>query len=369
MYLVERYEFFDRRSYYNTHKGDYFDNCERFIFFCRAAISWANHLEEHPAVVHAHDWQAGMLPAFLYFLRQADPTWAGTRTVMTIHNLAFQGRFSSRLFWESGLPHSAWHQDGCEFWGDFNLLKAGIAYADVVTAVSPSYAKEIVTPAFGCGLEGILARRSKDLVGILNGADYEVWDPACDRFLPATYGPGAVKGKLRCKAALIEEMGLSPGLMDRPLLGFIGRLREQKGIDLLLEIVPRLMELNVGIVILGEGAPEYEAQAQSLCEDYPGLVAAKVSYTEDLAHRIQAGVDIFLMPSRYEPCGLTQIYSLRYGTPPVATHVGGLIDTIVPYPDAEATGFMFDTAPTRTPFTTPWKRPWGCGPTHPRHGT
>ena len=344
VYFVHRGEYFDRRYYYNDHKGDYFDNCERFIFFCRAAMSLLRRLGTPPAVLHANDWQTALVPAYLHFWRQTDPFWADTRSVMTIHNLAFQGRFASRLFTGCELPPQAWAMDGVEFWGDFNLLKAGIAYADMVTTVSPSYAREILGPAYGSGLDGILRARQRSLHGILNGADYGIWNPAQDKFLPCRYGPDdpqGFAGKQRCKTALLDELGLDPALAHRPVLGFIGRLRGQKGIDLLLDIVPRLMEHNVGVIILGEGNLAHEARALDLMETYRGRLCAIVGYTEDLAHRIQAGSDIFLMPSRYEPCGLTQMYALRYGTPPVATAVGGLRDTIVPWPSPESTGFTF----------------------------
>lgn len=344
VYFVSREEYFDRKYFYNTYQGDYFDNCERFIFFCRAAMEWAKLLEPVPSILHANDWQASLTPAFLHFQRQSDPLLAKTRSVLSIHNLAFQGRFSSRLFWDSGLPPHAWNMNGAEFYGDFNLLKAGIAYADMITTVSPTYAEEILEPEFGCGLEGILSKRADSLRGILNGADYSVWDPGEDPVLPATYGPGALKGKRKCKLALIEELRLNPFLENRPLLGFIGRLQLQKGIDLLLDIFQELIVKDVGIIVLGEGALEYEERLLGLMEDYPLRLSANVTYTEELAHRIQAGSDIFLMPSRYEPCGLTQMYSLRYGTPPVATAVGGLNDSIVPYPHPEATGFTFAKA-------------------------
>jgi starch synthase len=341
VYFIDRPEYFDRRFYYNTHQGDYFDNCERFIFFCRAVIEWARLLEAPPAIIHAHDWQAGLIPAYLAFMRARDMVFRDTRTVATIHNLAFQGRFAFRLFLESGLPTEAWHMDGVEFHGDLNMLKASLAYADMVTTVSPGYAREIQTPAFGCGLEGLLQTRSARLRGILNGADYEVWGPAQDRYLAATYSRHAIRGKKICKLDLIGRLGLDSSLARRPILGFIGRLRRQKGIDLLIEILPELMRHDLGVVILGEGNPLYEARVLSLMEEYPGRVSARVAYTEDLAHQIQAGTDIFLMPSRYEPCGLTQMYSLRFGTVPVATAVGGLADTIRPWPGPDATGFTF----------------------------
>lgn len=341
VYFISRGEYFDRRFLYCTHKGDYFDNCERFIFFCRATMEWARRLSRPPAVIHAHDWHAALIPAYLHYLRKVDPFWDQTISVLTIHNLAFQGRFAYRLFLESGLPHSAWHSDDAEYYGDFNLLKTGISCADLVTAVSPTYAREILTPAFGCGLEGILQRRAADLKGILNGADYKVWDPRQDKFLRSTYSPESLAGKKQCKESLIQELGLNPEMRSRPLLGFVGRLRHQKGVDLLMEIMPELMRRNVGVVVLGEGNLQFEAMLQDMMETYAGRLAVQIGYTEDLAHRIQAGVDVFLMPSRYEPCGLTQMYSLRYGSLPVASAVGGLLDTIAAHPAENATGFIF----------------------------
>ena len=341
VYFVGRGEYFDRRFLYNTHAGDYFDNCERFNFFCRATLEWARRLDWAPAVIHAHDWQSALVPAYLHFWRRTDPFWKDTKTVLTIHNLAFQGRFASRLFFESGLPSEAWNMNGAEFYGDFNLLKTGIAYADSVTTVSPTYAEEILTPEFGCGLEGMLRRRRGVLRGILNGADYSVWDPRDDKFLPCIYRSGSAEGKLECKRALLKEMCLPDQLEDKPVLSFIGRFRGQKGVDLLVDIIPRLMELEIGLIVLGEGKLEHEARLQELAEEHHDRLCVIVGYSEDLAHRIQAGSDIFLMPSRYEPCGLTQMYALRFGTPPVATSVGGLRDTIVPYPHPQATGFTF----------------------------
>jgi len=337
------------RNLYNTHAGDYFDNCERFNFFCRATLEWARRLDWAPAVIHAHDWQSALVPAYLHFWRRTDPFWRDTKTVLTIHNLAFQGRFASRLFFESGLPAEAWNMNGAEFYGDFNLLKTGIAYADSVTTVSPSYAQEILTPQFGCGLEGMLGRRRNVLRGILNGADYTVWDPRDDKYLPCIYRAGCADGKQDCKNALLKEMHLPDQLEDKPVLSFIGRFRGQKGVDLLINIIPKLMEQEVGLIVLGEGKLEHEARLQELAEEHHDRLRVIVGYSEDLAHRIQAGSDIFLMPSRYEPCGLTQMYALRFGTPPVATAVGGLRDTITPYPHPQATGFTFEE-PTAEAF-------------------
>ena len=218
VYFIHRGEYYDRRFYYNEHKGDYFDNAERFIFFCRAAMALMRRLGEPPAVVHAHDWQSALLPVYIHFQRAIDPFWSNTATMLTIHNLAFQGRFSSRLFAGCGLPPESWHMDGVEYYGDFNMLKGGIAYADAVSTVSPSYAREILTEKFGCGLDGILRRRELHLYGILNGADYAVWDPEDDPYLPATYTPENLEGKKQCKQVLMQELGLSPALMERPLL-------------------------------------------------------------------------------------------------------------------------------------------------------
>jgi starch synthase len=315
VYFLQRSEYFDRKNYYNDHYGNYFDNAERFIFFCRAVLAVIRQLGDPPAIVHVHDWQAALLPAFIHYLKQQYPFWNATKTITTIHNIAFQGRFSSRLFRDSSLPMDAWGIGGVEYYGDFNFLKAGIAYFDMITTVIPSYAREILTERFGFGMDGILRHREHDLVGILNGADYCIWDPKNDKFLPTTYSRTDFFGKRYCKQDLLEKLGLSPSLLDRPLLGFVGRLRGQKGINLLLEILPQLMELDVGVVVLGEGSLRYEGAIQSMAAAYPGRVHAAVSYTEDLAHRIQAGCDIFLMPSRYEPCGLTQMYALHYGPP------------------------------------------------------
>ena len=346
VFFIHRGEFFDRRFYYNDHKGDYFDNAERFIFFCRAALALIRRLGLPPSVVHSHDWQSALLPAYIHYLRQSSAFWAQTSTALTIHNLAFQGRFSSRLFEGCGLPPEAWGMEGVEYYGDLSMLKGGIAYADAITTVSPTYAEEILHEQCGCGLDGILRKRKAHLSGILNGADYNVWSPEADPYLPATYSATDLSGKTACKKALLEEMGLDARLMQRPVLSFIGRLRGQKGIDLLNAIIPDLIKLDVGIIVLGEGNPEHEATVLEFMEIYRGKVTAAVNYTEDLAHRIQAGSDIFLMPSRYEPCGLTQMYALRYGTPPVATAVGGLCDTITPWPKDNFTGFTFERSST-----------------------
>ncbi len=342
IYFVDRPEYFDRKHFYCTYYGDYFDNCERFIFFCRAALAWARTMDLPPAVLHVHDWQTALIPAYLHYMRQKDSFWNNTRSMLTVHNLAFQGQYSARLFWESGLPFEAWHMDGAEHFGSFNMLKAGIGYADLITTVSPSYAREILTPEFGCGLQGLLRKRSSAIRGILNGVDYSTWDPSQDKYLPCSYSPENLKGKQECKDFLLHKMGLQLCLQNEwPVMGFIGRLRQQKGIDLVLDIIHDLMGLELGLVLLGEGDLEMETSLSNLVEQYPGRLTACIGYTEEEAHLIMAGTDIFLMPSRYEPCGLTQLYSLRYGTLPIASAVGGLKDTVSSYPAKDCTGFVF----------------------------
>ncbi len=341
VYFIDRPEYFDRKNYYCTYHGDYFDNCERFIFFSKACLSFARTFETAPAIVHAHDWHVSLVPAYLYYSRINDYFWKDTATVMTIHNLAFQGQYSARLFDESGLPQEAWHINGAEYYGSFNMMKTGIAYADMITTVSPSYAQEILTPEFGSGLEGILGTRVDRLQGILNGVDYSIWDPRVDPFLLYNYSPEHMFGKEECKKTLLYVMGFHPRFMSRPILGFIGRLRNQKGIDLLIEIIPDLMSMEVGLIVLGEGDLYVETQLGDFVEQYPGNMAVCIGYTEEKSHQIMAGTDIFVMPSRYEPCGLTQLYSLRYGTLPVVSRVGGLLDTIISYPEKGCNGFAF----------------------------
>ncbi|MFO7817356.1 MAG: glycogen synthase GlgA [Thermodesulfobacteriota bacterium] len=341
VFFIDRGEYFDRKHYYCTHKGEYFDNCERFIFFCRAAVALMEKIGTSPDIVHAHDWHAALTNAYIHFKKFTSGFWKETKTAFTIHNLAFQGRFSSRLFWDSGLPFDAWHMDGVEYYNSFNLLKAGIAYSDIITTVSPTYASEILTPEFGCGMDGLLTRNKNKIWGILNGADYSIWNPETDKYLECNYTLETLEEKEKCKLSLLEDLGLSKQLVNRPLLGFIGRLRRQKGIDLVLEAARQFINCGAGLVILGEGKDIYESRLMQLVEEHPEFMAGIVGYTEEMAHKIQAASDIFLMPSRYEPCGLTQMYSLKYGTLPVATAVGGLKDTITPYPDREANGFIF----------------------------
>lgn len=338
--------FFARRGLYGEDGRDYPDNLERFALFCRAALEACTHTAWLPDVVHAHDWQAALAVVYLKTLYRADPAWAASRALLTLHNLSYQGLFPVADYGATGLPWAEFTPDRLEFYGKVNLLKGGLVYADLLNTVSPMYAKEIQTAEFGCGLEGVLRGRTDRLFGILNGIDYAVWDPATDPYLAAHYSAKDLTGKKDCKGALQREMKLPA--RDVPLLGLVSRLVPQKGIDLIVDILPRVLASNVQMVALGTGDPTSEANLNSLSERFPDKLAVRLGFDEGLAHRIEAGADIFLMPSRYEPCGLNQMYSLRYGTVPVVRKTGGLADTVLPYLPNDpasrdtATGFVFE---------------------------
>ncbi len=333
---------------------DWPDNDLRFALLGWAAARLSRRdspLSWKPRILHAHDWQTGLAPAYLR-------AWGGPRPglVFTIHNMAYQGLFAADLVPRLNLPWSLHTMAGFEFWGRISYLKAGLAFSDRLTTVSPTYAKEIQTPAYGFGMEGLLSYRAQDLSGILNGADYTVWDPATDPHLAHRYGPDqAAQGKAVNKAALQAELGL-PADPSAPLCVVISRLNDQKGMDLLLAVMPALLEQGAQLALLGTGEHSIESALQALARARPDQVAVRIGYSEELAHRLQAGGDMLLMPSRFEPCGLTQIYALRYGTLPVVSFTGGLADTVV---DASyetllhgtATGFVFDQC---TPSAFQW---------------
>lgn len=329
-WLLEQPELYDRRGIYGTSRGDWPDNDLRFAFLCHAALGLLGRLR--PDVVHVHDWQAALLPALLRLRPPAG--LEGVRTVLTVHNLGYQGAFPPERLALTGLPPEAWGEEGVG--REVNFLKAGILWADVLTTVSPTYARQIQTPEFGFGLDGLLRSRREALHGILNGADYEVWDPRVDPFLPVRYDEHHLEGKGRCKRHLSRQLGLAP---DRPLLGFVGRLCEQKGVDLLLEAWRELRALGTSLVVLGSGQERLERALRERGND--GHMAVHLGFNEALAHRIVAGCDLLLIPSRYEPCGLNQIYALRYGTLPVAHATGGLADTLWDFDGREGTGFTF----------------------------
>ncbi|MBI2963697.1 MAG: glycogen synthase GlgA [Deltaproteobacteria bacterium] len=327
LYLVEHDPFFDRPGLYGERGGDYDDNLERFAFFSRAVLEAILALDLPADVVHANDWHTALVPAHLRWFFAGHPRLRAAATVFTIHNLAFQGRFAAERLPSTGLPPAAFHMDGIEYYGRINLMKAGIAYSRAITTVSPRYAAEICTPELGEGLDGLLRARAADLRGILNGIDTEAWNPSIDRHLPARYAAGALGGKRICKHGLVAELGLGISL-DTPLVGMVTRLTLQKGCDLVLGAAAELLRQGVGLAVLGSGDPWLEEGFRNLAGAHPGRVAVRIGYDESLSHRIEAGADLFLMPSRYEPCGLNQMYSLRYGTVPVVRATGGLDDTV-----------------------------------------
>jgi len=320
VFAVERDEFYDRSFLYGTESGDYHDNAARFAFFSKAVVDLALCLEPRPEILHLNDWQTGLVPGLVR-------AWhAPFKTVLTIHNLAYQGIFPGEDFVQTGL-WTDWFQPGTyEYYGRLNLLKGGILQADALTTVSPGYAREIRTPEFGCGLETVLESRSDCLTGILNGIDVQSWNPATDKKVEARFSPGNLKGKKKCKEALLQEFGLKG--KSKPLLACISRLVEQKGFGLLLEVLPEFLQKGARFVLLGSGDPAMERAFQDLVRRFPQQAGLEIGFDEKLAHRLEAGADIFLMPSRFEPCGLNQFYSMRYGTVPVVHAVGGLGDSV-----------------------------------------
>ncbi len=346
VWLIDAPTYFNRAGGpYGTPGGDWPDNAERFALFARIVVEMAMDrcgLHWQPDVVHCNDWQSGLVPALL--ARES----RRPATLFTIHNLAYQGLFPWETFDRLGLPHELWHMEAMEFHGQFSFIKGGLAFADRITTVSPTYAREIRTPAFGYGLEGLLNHRANRLTGILNGIDYTIWDPANDPLIPARFTAKDLTGKTRNKEALQRRFGLSIS-STAPLLGIVGRMVEQKGIDLVADAIPALLREGTQLAILGSGIHHYEHQLRTLAARYPKQIGLYIGYDEPLAHLIEAGSDIFLMPSRFEPCGLNQIYSLRYGTLPVVRRTGGLADNVVDtgpntLSTGKATGFIFDDA-------------------------
>lgn len=344
VWFVDHPRYFDRPGLYGERGQDYPDNLERFSFLCRAVLGWIRTCGWQPDLVHCNDWQAALVPVYMRTVEASH--WDRVGTVLTVHNLAYQGLFGADQFPVLGLPPDLFSPRYLEFWGRVNVLKGGLVFADVLTTVSETYAREIQTEEFGCGLEGVLRERSADLYGILNGADYSVWDPRHDPHIPARYGPEDLSGKAVCKAALQREMGLRVDA-DVLLFGMVSRLVEQKGVNLVVACVDRMVQSGAQIAVLGTGDPQLEAALLRSAEAHPGAVGVRIGFDERLAHWIEAGSDAFLMPSRYEPSGLNQLYSLRYGTVPVVRRTGGLADSVVDAtPEAlahgEAAGFVFE---------------------------
>jgi starch synthase len=342
VYFINKDVFYDRPELYGTTHGDYSDNAERFIFFSRSVLELCDALQMKPDIIHCNDWQTGLVPLYLNRLYRGAEALRKTKTVFTVHNLGYQG-----LFWHwdmplTGLDWDVFTPDGVEFWGKMNLLKAGLVSADIITTVSKTYSREIQTAEYGYGLEGVLKKRSADLYGIVNGIDYDTYDPLHDRAIPRRYGSTRLSGKAECKKKLLELVKL-PDKRD-PLIGMVTRLVDQKGMDILADALPDIMALGVQLVILGTGEAAYHRILADAAARYGDALRVIFQYDEGLAKYIYAGCDMFLMPSRYEPCGLGQLIALRYGTVPIVRKTGGLSDTVA---DCNAgadrcTGFLFE---------------------------
>jgi starch synthase len=339
--FVDAPDLYDREGLYGDADGDYSDNGWRFAVLARAALEYIRVRGRRPAVIHVHDWQAGLVPVYQKTLLANDPVVGGVPVLCTIHNLAFQGLFPASLAAEAGLPEQVVQEDGVEAWGRVGFLKGAITFSERVSTVSPTYAREILTPEFGFGLEKVLARRSRDLFGILNGIDTARWSPNTDRFLPVRFGPETIDRKAEVRRALLGRVGLDDGAGERPVVGLLSRMTDQKGFDLIEAATPDLMALDATWVLHGSGDSRHEGHWRELAARYPGRVAAVIGFDEPLAHLVTAGSDLFLMPSHFEPCGLNQMHCLRYGTVPVVRATGGLADTVRDAERPDGNGFVF----------------------------
>ena len=345
VYFLDNENYFGRDGVYQspTTKKDYKDNDERFTFFCRGTLETLKRLGWQPDVIHCNDWQTGLIPAYIKTVFANDPFFKNLRTVFTIHNMAYQGAFGQESFTKTGLPKDSFKPDGVEAYGKFNFLKAGLFYSDTITTVSEKYAHEISSSAeYGAGLNGLLASRRKDLKGILNGIDYQLWNPLFDDHIYRKYDAKSIEAKADNRKALAARFGFD--LSDkRPIIGAITRLVDQKGFDLVLEVLEEMLKLDIQFVLLGSGEPSLEKKFDAIQKRHPKQMGVFFGFDDELAHMIEAGSDMFLMPSKYEPCGLNQMYSMRYGTVPVVRATGGLDDTVEDHTGhGKGTGFKFE---------------------------
>ncbi len=341
-YFIDYPPYFDRDALYGTSVGDYHDNAERFALYSRAVLE-ASKILGVPDVFHCHDWQSALIPVLLRTVYDEDPAFEGVPCVFTIHNMGFQGLFSPDILPLLMLPWDLFTITKLEFYGNVNFLKGALVFSDFITTVSKKYSQEIQTAEYGFGLEGVLRGRSATVSGILNGVDYDEWSPEKDKFIKAKYSPADLSGKEICKRDLLEQFGVAHADPRLPVIGIVSRFAAQKGFDLISQIMDRLAREDMIVVALGSGDKEYQDMFVRLNKQFPNKIAVKIAYDNTLAHKIEAGSDMFLMPSRYEPCGLNQIYSLTYGTVPIVRATGGLDDTIEPW-DARTgrgTGFKF----------------------------
>jgi len=338
VYFLEQEELYGRDELYGTAQGDYPDNAARFGFLCRGVFEACKALDFKPDVFHCHDWQTGLIPVYLKTIYRND--FPDSLAVHTIHNIAYQGAFPPDTAGFLGVP-----ADIVMHFGAVNFLKAAISSADIVTSVSERYIQEIQTPEFGAGLDGVLKSRSKDLVGIVNGLDYNIWSPSTDNYLPVRYDSDSLDNKAKCKQSLLEEKGLNTS-ENRLLAGFVGRLAEQKGIDIIVNALDRVLNIGCNFILLGKGDARYQDMLAAVSGRQPGRISVNLAFDDPLAHRIYAASDVFLMPSRFEPCGLGQMISMAYGTAPIVNPVGGFVDTVQNYDSntKQGTGFAMTNA-------------------------
>lgn len=342
IYFIEKDEYFNRDNLYGDSRGDYGDNMIRFAFFSNAVLSSIKLLNFSPDVIHCNEWQTALIPFYLKFNFSEELIFKGVRTLFTIHNLAYQGVFDKDALAKIGIKNDFFRPEALEFYGRVSFIKSGIVYSDCLNTVSKAYSREILTKEYGHRLEGLLNLRKDDLFGIINGVDYSEWSPENDKFIKQVYSKDTLENKLICKEDLIKEMNLKASV-DTPLLGVVSRLAEQKGIDLIVGAVDELIRLGFKLVILGKGEEKYQNILLDLAARQKDNIAVRIDFNNALAHKIEAGCDMFLMPSRYEPCGLNQMYSLKYGTIPIVRATGGLDDTIIDYSHdkIDGNGFKF----------------------------
>ena len=359
VYFVDRDEYYDRDHLYNTPQGDYPDNALRFGFFAKAIVASIPYIGKQD-ILHCNDWQTALAPLYIRLFHKKDIEFCGLKTLFTIHNMAYQGLFGREFMRPLDLPSSLFTLNGLEFYGRMSFMKAGLIYSDAISTVSKGYSREILTPEFGCGLDGLLRTRKKDIYGIVNGVDYSIWNPETDKFIARNYSEKDLSGKEECKKDLLRELGLKY-IPSRPLIGMITRLAEQKGVDLVSDSMGELLALGLDFILLGFGDEKYNNIFTDIAKKHKDRVGIKIGFDNALAHKIEAGSDMFLMPSKYEPCGLNQLYSFKYATVPVVRAVGGLDDTVLEFnpSSAEGNGFKFKEG-TREALLTEVKKAVGA---------
>ena len=336
VYFIKNDLYFNRDGLYGDKTGDHKDNLERFSFYCKRTLDLLKEINFKPDIIHVHDWQASLIPVYLKAIYAKGPFYKNIKTVLTIHNIGYQGLFSKDRYPKLGLDWSLFNIEGLEFYDKINILKGGMEFSDVINTVSPTYSKEIQTKEFGFGLEGVLNKRRSSVFGILNGIDYTIWNPETDKFIAKNYSINNLQDKYKCKEGLQKICNL-PLKKDVPLFGIVSRLAEQKGFDILAEGIEKICKMDLQLVILGTGDLKYHILLEGMVKKYPKVISLHLKFDDALAHKIYAGSDIFLMPSKYEPCGLGQLISLRYGTIPLVFKTGGLADTV-----NKDNGFIFD---------------------------